>query len=218
MTDMIRLLGEVFHPNEFLKDVIASMGSGVYVVLFLIVFAETGLVVAPILPGDSLLFAAGALAAAGFMDVMVISGVLVAAAILGDAVNYSVGRFFGRKIVNRGSRLVKREYVVQTTEFFEKHGGKAIVLARFVPIVRTFAPFVAGMCQMPLTRFWTFNISGGIVWVTLFVGAGYLFGNLPGVEENLTAVMLGIVAVSVLPMIVEATRHRMRRGKVNRET
>jgi membrane-associated protein len=134
--------------------------------------------------------------------------ILFAAAVIGDAVNYGVGRLFGRAITGRQSRWVKQEHLERATRFFERHGGKAIVLARFVPIVRTFVPFVAGVSRMPLRRFWLFNVSGAIAWVSLFVGAGYLFGNLPWVERNLTLGMLGIVAVSVLPLAIEWVRHR----------
>lgn len=209
MGELVSLFSQLFSPHEFLSEITSSMGVGVYVVLFAIVFAETGLVVTPFLPGDSLLFAAGAIAAAGYLDFPLLVVVLLVAAIAGDAVNYSVGRHSGRAILKRDSRWVKREYIAQATAFFERHGGRAIILARFVPIVRTFAPFVAGMCEMPLRKFWAFNISGAIAWVALFAGAGYLFGNLPWVEENLTLGMFVIVVVSVLPMVVEAVRHRL---------
>jgi len=209
--NLTALLGNLFRPDEFIREVISDLGAGVYIVLFAVVFAETGLVVTPFLPGDSLLFAAGAIAAAGDLGFWALSGTLFVAAVLGDAVNYFIGRSFGHAIVNRGGRLVKREHIALATQFFDKHGGKAIFLARFVPIVRTFVPFVAGMCEMSLGRFWAFNVSGAVVWVALFTGAGYLFGNLPWVEENLTLAMLLVVAISVVPVLVEYVRHRRSR-------
>lgn len=211
MSEFLGFMSELFQPHQFLESVIGQLGGWVYGVLFAIIFAETGLVVTPFLPGDSLLFAAGAIAGAGYLDIGVLMGVLLFAAIAGDAVNYAIGRRFGVAVLRRGSKLVKQEHVDMATGFFERHGGKAVVLARFVPIVRTFVPFVAGMCGMKLTRFWTFNVSGAIVWVVLFTGAGYLFGNLPWVEENLTLGMIVIVFLSVLPVIVETIRHRTRK-------
>lgn len=208
MGELGSIVAGIFEPHAFLESASETMGAGLYALLFAIIFAETGLVVTPFLPGDSLLFAAGAIAAVGHLDIRLMVGLLVAAAILGDAVNYAVGRRFGSVLMRRESRWIKREYFDQAVVFFERHGGKAIVMARFVPIVRTFVPFVAGMCGMRLARFWTYNISGAIVWVVLFAGAGYLFGNLPWVEENLTLGMLVIVALSVLPIVVEAVRLR----------
>jgi len=208
VADLVAFMTQVFQPDQFLHQVIADMGPGVYAVLFLIVFAETGLVITPFLPGDSLLFAAGAIAAAGDLGFATVGLTLFAAAVVGDAVNFLIGRSFGHAIVSRNSRLVKREHINAASEFFRRHGGKAIVLARFVPIVRTFAPFVAGMCEMSLPRFWVFNISGAAVWVLLFTGAGYLFGNLPWVEENLTLAMGLIVLASVVPIAIEAIRRR----------
>jgi membrane-associated protein len=211
METAIAWIGQVFQPNEFLAAAIDQMGAGVYFVLFAIVFAETGLVFTPFLPGDSLLFAAGALAGLGAMDFWLLAAILLAAAVLGDAVNYFVGRTLGRRILAAGTgRFIKAENVRKTEEFFDRHGGTAIVLARFVPIVRTFAPFVAGMSRMPLAKFWAYNITGAIAWVALFTGAGFLFGNLPWVEENLTLAMIVIVLISVLPMGLEAMRHRRR--------
>lgn len=201
-------LGFVFQPHESLDVLAGVLGPWTYALLFGVIFAETGLVIAPLLPGDSLLFAAGAIAAAGYLDIWVLASSLLVAAIAGDAVNYVIGRRFGRIILSRERRLIKREHVSTATKFFERHGGKAIVLARFVPIVRTFAPFVAGMCEMPVRRFWAYNLTGGILWIALFLGSGYLFGNLPWVEQNLTLGMLVIVLISVLPVVSEALRHR----------
>jgi membrane-associated protein len=202
-------LGLIMQPNELLSSAVAQMGVFVYVILFAIVFAETGLVVAPFLPGDSLLFAAGALAGLNKLELIPLMVTLLVAAVLGDAVNYWIGRSLGRGILERSNgRLIKPEHVATTEVFFRKHGGKTIVLARFVPIVRTFAPFVAGMCHMPLARFWVFNISGAIAWVLLFTGAGYIFGNIPWIEENLAAGMIVIVFISVAPMFYEGWRRR----------
>jgi membrane-associated protein len=199
----------LMEPNELLASVVSDMGVAVYIVLFLIIFAETGLVVAPFLPGDSLLFAAGALAGLGRLELWPLMATLLAGAVIGDAVNYFIGRWLGRGIIERGSgRLIKPENVARTETFFAKHGGITIVLARFVPIVRTFAPFVAGMCEMPVRRFWAFNVTGAVLWVALFTGAGYVFGNLPWIEENLALGMLVVVLVSVVPMIFESVRRR----------
>jgi membrane-associated protein len=197
-------------PTGLLGDVIAHAGAWVYGVIFAIVFAETGLVVAPFLPGDSLLFAAGALSGAGELRVWVLVGLVLLAAIGGDAVNYAVGRFFGRWIADKGGRFVKRRHIDATQVFFARHGGKALVLARFVPIVRTFAPFVSGMGGMSLGRFWRYNVVGAIAWVALFVGAGYFFGTIPWVEQNLTLIMLGIIVASVVPLIAKGWLHRRR--------
>jgi membrane-associated protein len=184
--------------------------------LFLVIFAETGLVVTPFLPGDSLLFATGALAATGALDLTLVSVLLIAAAILGDAVNYSVGRYVGPRIFTAQDhtsllhKLLNREHLDQAHAFFEKHGGKAIVLARFVPIVRTFVPFVAGAGAMSYPHFAFYNVTGALAWVGICVGAGYAFGNVPVVKDNFSLVALGIVAVSVLPVLVEVVRGRRR--------
>jgi membrane-associated protein len=193
-------------PSGLLSDVVVHGGIWVYVVIFAIVFAETGLVVTPFLPGDSLLFAAGAMAGAQRLQVWAVGIVVLAAAVAGDAVNYLVGRVFGARIAGRDGRFVKRRHIEATQRFFEKHGGKALVLARFVPVARTFAPFVSGLGGMKLGRFWRYNIVGAVVWVVLFVGAGYFFGTIPWVEKNLTIVMLAIVVVSVVPLVYKAGR------------
>jgi membrane-associated protein len=211
MADLIDL---VLHADVLLLDLVKTYGAWVYGVLFAIIFAETGLVVAPILPGDSLLFAAGALAATGALDVRVVLMLLVVAAVAGDAVNYSVGRAVGVRIIRRAEadprwrRWINPAHVAKAHEFFERHGGKAIVLARFMPIVRTFVPFVAGAAEMTYTSFAFFNVAGAVAWVALCVGAGYVFGNVPIVKDNFTLVALGIVAVSLLPMVIEYLRHR----------
>jgi membrane-associated protein len=211
MADLIDL---ILHADVLLLDLVKTYGAWVYGVLFAIIFAETGLVVTPILPGDSLLFAAGALAATGALDVRVVLVLLVVAAVVGDAVNYSVGRAVGVRILRRAEvdprwrRWINPAHVAKAHEFFERHGGKAIVLARFMPIVRTFVPFVAGAAEMTYTSFAFFNVAGAVAWVAICVGAGYLFGNVPIVKENFTLVALGIVAVSLLPMLIEYLRHR----------
>ncbi len=208
--DIIKtILDYVLHVDDKLADVIAQYGPWIYALLFLIVFCETGLVVTPFLPGDSLLFAAGALAAStGKMNVFVLWVILAIAAILGDSVNYSIGKRLGKGIFTDNARILKTSHLRRTEEFYEKHGSKTIILARFVPIVRTFAPFVAGVGNMNYKRFATYNIVGGLLWVTLFLFAGYLFGNIPFVKNNFEIVTIGIVLVSVLPMVFEFWKER----------
>jgi membrane-associated protein len=209
--DFVDLL---LHVDEYLRDLVEMYGPWIYAILFAIVFAETGLVVTPFLPGDSLLFAAGALAATGALDVTVASVVVLSAAIIGDAVNYAIGRSAGRQVVRRAEsdprwrRWINPAYVARAHEFFERHGGKAIVLARFMPIVRTFVPFVAGIGEMSYPTFAFYNVAGAVLWVGVCVGAGYAFGNVPVVRDNFSLVAIGIVIVSVLPMVVEFIRYR----------
>jgi len=204
------LLDVFLHLDRHLNDWAASLGPWTYVLLFAIVFAETGLVVTPFLPGDSLLFAVGALAATegSPIDVATVSVLLIAAAVLGDAVNYSVGKYLGPKVFAGDSRLLNKEHLARAQRFYEKHGGKAIVLARFVPIVRTFAPFVAGIGRMPYRRFALFNVAGGVVWVLLFVIAGNLFGNIPAVQRQFHYVIVAIIVLSLIPIAVEWWRAR----------
>jgi membrane-associated protein len=208
------LIDFVLHADRYLLDLATNYGNWVYAILFLIVFAETGLVVTPFLPGDSLLFAAGAIAATGALDVSSIALLLAAAAVAGDAVNYSIGRSAGVRIIHlsrtdpRWGRWVNPTYIARAHEFFERHGGKAIVLARFVPIVRTFVPFVAGVAEMSYRVFFVYNVTGGLAWVAICIGAGYLFGNVSIVRENFSLVALGIVIVSLLPMVFEYVRYR----------
>jgi membrane-associated protein len=203
------MLDFILHFDTYLTQFVRDYGTATYGILFAIIFAETGLVVTPFLPGDSLLFAAGALAATGALRIEVLMLLLVVAAVIGDAVNYSVGRRLAHTFVDDAPdagllhKLVKREHVRRAHEFFEKHGGKAVVLARFVPIVRTFVPFVAGGASMTYRTFAFYNVTGAIAWVGICLGAGYLFGNIPVVKENFELVVLGIVAVSVLPIVVE---------------
>lgn len=207
---LTQIIDILLHLDRYLAQFVTDHGIWVYLLLFLIVFAETGLVVTPFLPGDSLLFVAGTLAAAGGMDVGWLCATLSVAAILGDTVNYWVGKWFGARLFRDDARWLKREYLDRTHQFYERHGGKTIILARFVPIVRTFAPFVAGMGRMTYLKFFAYNVIGGLIWVFSLVLAGFYFGNLPWVKANLTLVIIGIVIASIMPGIVEYLRHRRR--------
>ncbi|MBP9916266.1 MAG: DedA family protein [Thiobacillaceae bacterium] len=199
----------VLHLDKHLALLVQSYGVWVYAILFAIVFMETGFVVTPFLPGDSLLFVAGAVAAAGGMDPVILAGTLIVAALCGDNVNYWIGRFLGPRVFRlEGSRFLKRENLDRTHAFMEKHGPKAIIIARFVPVVRTFVPFVCGIGRLTYGRFLGFSVIGALLWVGLLVPAGYFFGNLPVVKNNLTAVILLIVFISILPGILEYLKHR----------
>jgi membrane-associated protein len=200
----------ILHIDKYLGEVIQQYGFWTHFILFAIIFCETGLVVTPFLPGDSLLFAAGALAAQypEYLNTLLLWFMLTIAAILGDSVNYAIGAYFGERIFNWNLPFLKREHLTKTHEFYEKYGGKTIILARFVPIVRTFAPFVAGVGKMSYRTFATYNIAGGVLWVTLFVGAGHLFGGLEFVKKNFEFVALAIVLLSVLPMVYEFVQAR----------
>ena len=201
------LIDFILHIDQHLIELAQTYGLWIYAILFLIVFCETGLVVTPFLPGDSLLFAAGAVAALGGMNVHMAAALLLAAAVIGDAANFAIGKYFGEKLFAKpDSRVFKREYLDKTHAFYEKYGGKTIILARFVPIVRTFAPFVAGMGDMHYGRFIHYNIIGALMWVGLLTYAGYFFGELPVVKNNFGLVVIGIIAVSVLPMAVEIAK------------
>jgi membrane-associated protein len=205
-----RLIDLFLHLDKHLNDVISQYGGWTYLILFLIVFCETGLVVTPILPGDSLLFAAGTFAALGSLNVFWVFVLLSIAAIAGDTINYWVGYWIGPKIFHRENvRFLNKKHLERTHAFYEKYGGKTIVLARFVPIVRTFAPFVAGIGKMSYWRFISYNVFGGIAWVAICVFSGYYFGNLEIVKNNFSLVILAILVISVLPMVVEYLRHRM---------
>jgi membrane-associated protein len=214
------LIDFILHIDARLTELVAEYGAWVYGLLFAIVFAETGLVIAPFLPGDSLLFAAGGLAATGALDIRVVVVLLIVAAIVGDAVNYSVGRYLGPRMFHADDsagllhRLLNRHHLDRAHEFFERHGGKAVVLARFVPIVRTFVPFVAGAGAMRYSVFALYNVAGALLWVAVCVGAGYVFGNVPIVKDNFTVVALGIVAVSLIPVLLEYLKHR-KKGQRN---
>jgi membrane-associated protein len=200
------------HLDKHLAELIRDYGAWTYAILFAIVFLETGVVVTPFLPGDSLLFAAGALAAIGGLNVWALFALLAVAAILGDTTNYWIGNRVGHRAFSVDRWFLKHKHLVRTQEFYARHGGKTIFLARFVPIVRTFAPFVAGIGTMSYARFLAWNVVGGLAWVGGCLGAGYLFGNIPVVKENFSLVILGIVFVSVLPIAFEWLRHRSARG------
>jgi membrane-associated protein len=210
--DLLRSVIDLFlHLDQHLSRVIADYGVWTHLILFFIVFAETGLVVTPLLPGDSLLFAAGSFAALGSLDLWLVVVLLVAAAILGDTVNYWVGAWVGPRAFSGNIRFLRKDYLDRTHAFYEKHGGKTVILARFVPIIRTFAPFVAGVGAMSYPKFITYNVVGAVLWVGLFVPAGYYFGNIPAVRKNFTLVILAIIAVSVVPIAIEAMRSRRSR-------
>lgn len=198
-----QLLDIAIHLDTYLADIINRFGGLAYLLLFLIVFCETGLFAAPFLPGDSLLFISGALSAAGAMNLWTIIILLMAAAILGDTANYHIGKFLGPKIFKKQNvKLLNRKHLEKANEFYEKHGGKTIIIARFIPVIRTFAPFVAGMGSMSYGRFILYNIIGGISWVMICTFSGYFFGNIPVVKENFTLVILAIVFISILPGII----------------
>ncbi|MCK6455028.1 MAG: DedA family protein [Phycisphaerae bacterium] len=208
--ELIKEFVDLFlHLDKHLDDVIRDYGTWTYLILFCIIFAETGLVVTPILPGDSLLFAAGIFAGRGSLSLTMLIVLLIAAAVIGDAVNYSVGKYIGPKVFHRtDSRIFKREYLDRTHAFYEKYGGKTIIIARFVPIVRTFAPFVAGVGSMTYRRFFAYNVIGAVLWVAICVLAGYFFGGWSIVKNNFSLVVLAIVFVSILPALIEFVRQR----------
>lgn len=207
---LISLIKEMLlHTDQYIDTISHQYGMWVYVILFLIVFLETGLVVTPFLPGDSLLFAAGTLAARGAMEIEVLVLVLIVAAVLGDTVNYHIGRYIGTKVVHTNNRFLKKEYFDKAYAFYEKHGGKTIVLARFMPIIRTYVPFVAGAAKMNYARFLAYNAFGGTLWVTLFLLTGYFFGNLPFIRDNFSLVVLLIIIVSIMPPIFGWMKERL---------
>ncbi|MDK4689003.1 DedA family protein [Kingella negevensis] len=211
---LIQLLDFILHIDKHLVTLVAQHGAWVYAILFLIVFCETGLVVTPVLPGDSMLFAAGAVAATsnGVLNVHLLVALLIVAAIAGDASNFEIGKHFGEKLfANKNSRIFKQEYLDKTHAFYEKYGGKTIILARFVPIVRTFAPFVGGMGKMNYGQFFRYNVIGALAWVLGITYLGYAFGNVPAVKNNFGLVVIAIIVVSVVPMIVEIVRAKMKK-------
>jgi len=209
--ELIKSLIDLFlHLDQHLNEVIRDYGIWTYLILFLIIFCETGLVVTPILPGDSLLFAAGAFAALGSLNIFWLFIILTLAAIIGDTVNYWIGHYIGPKIFHKENvRFLNKKHLQRTHEFYEKYGGKTIIIARFIPIIRTFAPFVAGVGSMTYWRFITYNIVGGVIWVAVCVFAGFFFGNFPIVKRNFSLVILAIIFISVLPVIIEYIRHRL---------
>jgi membrane-associated protein len=215
--EMIQTLFDIFmHLDRHLGSVIQDYGIWTYLILFLIIFCETGLVVTPILPGDSLLFAAGAFAAIGALDVLWLFGLLTVAAVAGDTLNYWIGHYLGPKVFHKKDvRFLNREYLDRTHRFYEKHGGKTIIIARFMPIIRTFAPFVAGIGKMTYMRFIGYNVSGGILWIASFVFGGYFFGNIPMVKRNFTLVIVAIIVLSVMPGVIEFLRHKLRPSRTS---
>ena len=200
----------ILHIDSHLADLIARYGTWTYAILVLIVFCETGLVITPLLPGDSLLFAAGTFAALGSLDPVVLNVLLFSAVIAGDNVNYWIGRWIGPRAFSGEIRFFRKEYLDRTSAFFARHGGKTVILARFIPIVRTFTPFVAGIGAMTYPRFLAYSLAGGALWVTFFIWAGYFFGNLPFVRENFSLVVLAIILLSVLPIVIGVLNERRR--------
>ncbi len=209
----MELLDFILHVDDHLLEFITNYGIWIYAILFLIIFVETGLVVMPFLPGDSLLFAAGALAAStGAMDPAVLVILLFTAAVLGDTLNYHIGKFVGPRVFEMESRFINRQHLIYTQKFFEKHGGKTIIFARFVPFARTFAPFVAGAGSMNYKFFLTYNLIGAFFWVGSFITLGYLFGNMPIVKDNFTHLIFGIIIISVLPGIIGFIRQKLKKA------
>ena len=207
MTEFLRTAVDfVLHIDTHLNAIIAAYGTGTYLLLFLIIFCETGLVVTPFLPGDSLLFAAGTFAARGSLDPSLLIVLLAIAAIAGDNSNYWIGRYLGPRVFERDTKWINRKHLERAHAFYEKHGGKTILLARFMPIIRTFAPFVAGIGRMEYRRFLLFSVSGGLLWISSMTLAGYFFGNLPFVAENFSMVVYAIIAISLMPAIIEGVR------------
>lgn len=200
----------ILHIDQHLQFLVTQYGTWIYVILFILIFCETGLVVTPFLPGDSLLFAAGSISAVGQMNVHLLVLLLLIAAIIGDAVNFAIGKYFGKRLfANPQSKIFKQIYLHKTENFYQQHGGKTIIIARFMPIIRTFAPFVAGMGHMNYVHFIRYNCIGAVIWVLMFSYAGYFFGNLSYIKENLSLVLITIIAISLLPAIIEILRHKL---------
>jgi len=201
----------ILHLDQYLNDIIQNYGLWTYLILFVIIFLETGFVIMPFLPGDSLLFAAGTFSAIGSLNVWLLWLIVFVAAVLGDTVNYWIGNKVGPRVFDQDIRFLKREYLEKTQQFYEKHGGKTIILARFVPIVRTFAPFVAGVGTMNYGRFFTYNILGAFLWATIFIFLGYFFGNIPFIQSNFELAIFGIILISIVPMVIEYVRNKARK-------
>lgn len=214
MISLATLLGYILHMDEYFDMIIQNFGVLTYFILFLIVFCETGLVVTPFLPGDSLLFIAGTFASRGILNVFLLFSLLFLAAIIGDSVNYAIGKFTGHKMLSKG-KFIKKEHIERTQYFYRHHGGKTIIFARFIPIIRTFAPFIAGIGKMEYRKFFLFNVIGGILWVGLFVFGGFYFGKIPFIQENLTLLILVIIFLSVLPVFIEYFRAKRREKREN---
>ncbi|WP_017211386.1 DedA family protein [Clostridium beijerinckii] len=212
MNTVTYLIDIFLHLDKYLGFIINNYGFETYLLLFFIIFLETGLVVTPFLPGDSLIFAAAAFAAMGMLNIYALLGLLMVAAILGDTVNYEIGRIFGDKLINiAGGKLIKKEHLDKTNKFYEKHGGKTIIFARFIPIVRTLAPFVAGIGKMQYRHFISFNAIGGILWVLVVSALGFFFGNIPVVKKNFEFVIIAIIFISIVPVIVEFLKSKMKK-------
>lgn len=207
------LVDFILHIDEHLGGLIASFGLGTYIILFLVIFIETGVVVMPFLPGDSLIFAGAAFAATGSLNLFLIYITVLAAAVLGDTVNYRIGKAFGGRLLKKDGRLIKKEYIEKTNGFFDRHGGKSIILARFVPIIRTFAPFVAGIGDMHYAKFLFYNASGALLWTALFSLAGFFFGNIPLVREHFSIVIFAIILVSLTPALFGLVKKQFCRGR-----
>lgn len=197
----------ILHLDKYLSEIVSEYGILTYAILFLVIFIETGLVAVPFLPGDSLLFAAGALSAIGVINPLWLIALLSMAAIFGDTMNYWIGRHAGNRLYSMNMRFIKKEHLDRTHSFYEKHGNKTIILARFIPIIRTFAPFVAGIGKMDYVRFLSYNIIGGILWVALFISTGYYFGNIPIIKQNFGMVILAIIAISLMPVAIELLKN-----------
>lgn len=212
---LMDLINFILHVDDHLFEFITNYGVWIYGILFLIIFVETGLVVMPFLPGDSLLFAAGALAAStGAMNPWLLILLLFIAAVLGDKLNYHIGKYVGPRVFEIESRFINKQHLIKTQAFFERHGGKTIIFARFIPFARTFAPFVAGAGSMNYKYFLTYNVVGGFLWISSFITLGYLFGNMPIVKDNFTFLIFGIIILSVLPAIIEFIRHKFFKKKL----
>jgi len=213
MAHLSHFIDFFIHLDIYLQGFVQQYGNWIYAILFLVIFCETGLVITPFLPGDSLLFAAGSIAAISGMNVHLLAILLVIAAILGDNVNYTIGKFIGPKIFNKEkSLLFNKKYLLKTHNFYEKYGGKTIIIARFIPIIRTFAPFIGGIGSMSYTRFFIYNVVGAFLWICLFIYGGYLFGNIPAVSNNFTLVIFAIIFLSILPPIIEVIRSRLKKA------
>jgi membrane-associated protein len=213
MTILQHIIDFILHLDKYLGQIIQDYGIWTYALLFFVIFMETGFVITPFLPGDSLIFAAGTLAGMGYLNIWVLYIVLCAAAILGDTVNYWIGHYIGPRAFSGSSRFLKKEYLDRTHAFYEKHGGKTIIIARFIPIIRTFAPFVAGVGAMTYPKFIVYNVIGGMAWVGLFLFGGYFFGNLPFVQNNFSFVLMAIIFISVLPAVIEIINSRLQSRK-----
>jgi len=209
MDTIIYFVNFILNLDDSLYGIIQNYGFWTYLILFIIIFCETGLVVTPFLPGDSLIFASGALSAMGSLNVAAFFMTFLLAAVIGDTVNYSIGKAIGNKILENGkNKFVKKEYIVKAHKFYEKYGSLTIVIGRFIPIIRTFVPFVAGMGEMHYVKFIGYNILGGFLWVTLFLSGGYLFGNIPIIKDNFTFVLIAIIVISVLPAVIVFLKER----------